>query len=260
MKVYVINLAGQDARMEHMRAGLAAQGIAFTRVEAVNGKLLSPADLAASYAMPRGERPLQPNEVACALSHKRCWEMLVESGAPTAAILEDDVHFAPGAGRVLADTSWLPADADIVRLEAWRRHMSLDRVPTTTVDGRGVFRFHSVTYGTAAYIITRRAAEKALDAWPKVTRAPDGFLFDPRLEFARELALYQLMPAPCVQDMRLSGEGQGFPSSIGERRVFGLLPTLRRKLHRLFVGNPQRLWLLATVVVHRRTWRIAEFG
>ncbi len=258
--VYVINLAGQDARMEHMHAGLAAQGISFTRVEAVDGRRLSPAELAAAYEQPHRERGLEPKEIACALSHKRCWELLLQGNAPAAAIFEDDVHIADGIAEILADASWIPRGADIVRLETWRRKMALHREPDANVHGRRVYRFHSGTYGTAGYIMTRRAAEKALAAWPKVTRAVDGFLFDPRLEFARGLALYQFDPAPCIQDMRFPGEQQRFISTIGERTAVGFVPTLRRKLHGIFVGQPKRLWLLASTIAHGRRRRVVEFG
>lgn len=260
LDVYVINLAGHDARMEHMRAGLAANGIPFTRVEAVNGKRLSSADLAASYVRLRGERPLLANEVACSLSHKRCWEMLVASEAPAAAIFEDDVHFADGIATVLADTAWLPRDADVVRLETWRRKVALDRTAAAAIGGREVFRLRSVTYGTAAYVITRTAAAKALAAWPKVDCPPDTFLFDPRLKYARSFVLYQMDPAPCIQEMRLPDAPQNLPSSMGERPRLALAAEIGRKLQHLFIGRPREVWLWANILVHGRSWRIAEFG
>ena len=44
---------------------------------------------------PWWSRPLKYGEIGCALSHIRCWQDIVQTGTPTAIILEDDAVLTP---------------------------------------------------------------------------------------------------------------------------------------------------------------------
>src|SRR6185437_14732793 len=75
-------------------------GLALTRLEAIDARNADPAELNRRFeangplgAIPKGDQ-------CCFLSHRLAWARLVESGAPYATILEDDVRLsarAPGA-------------------------------------------------------------------------------------------------------------------------------------------------------------------
>lgn len=91
---YVINLADNTARMDNARAQLEAQGIAFTRVEAVNGWTLPEAEIARVYDAKanaaRARHDLVPAEIGCYLSHIKAWRAIAEGEAPGGYIFEDD--------------------------------------------------------------------------------------------------------------------------------------------------------------------------
>ena len=97
MKLMVINLARATERLASVQALFAGAGLEFDRVDAVDASLLSKADLAAACSPARfylaNARRVRPGEIACALSHKKCWKEAFSDGTPLAAVFEDDVSF-----------------------------------------------------------------------------------------------------------------------------------------------------------------------
>lgn len=95
LPVYVINLERSAGRMERMRSWLADLGLTHTRVPAVEADSWAEELDGAVYDPDANRRnylaPLQPEEIACLLSHRRAWRMFLASDAPAALILEDDV-------------------------------------------------------------------------------------------------------------------------------------------------------------------------
>ena len=97
MKLMVINLARATQRLASVQELFAGAGLDFTRVEAVDAARLSKADLVAACPPVRfylaNARRVRPGEIACALSHKKCWQEAFADGTPLAAVFEDDVTF-----------------------------------------------------------------------------------------------------------------------------------------------------------------------
>ena len=97
MKLMVINLARAKQRLASVQELFARAGLDFIRVDAVDASLLSKADLAAACLPVRfylaNARRVRPGEIACALSHKKCWQEAFADGTPLAAVFEDDVTF-----------------------------------------------------------------------------------------------------------------------------------------------------------------------
>ena len=97
MKLMMINLARATERLASVRALFAGAGLDFIRVDAVDASRLSKADLAATCSSVRfylaNARRVRPGEIACALSHKKCWQEAFADGTPLAAVFEDDVSF-----------------------------------------------------------------------------------------------------------------------------------------------------------------------
>lgn len=92
---FVINLAPNVERMRAVAAALDAEGIAFTRLEGVNGWQLSPSDLALHYDAARNRRQARRDltraEIGCYLSHRAAWQRITEGGAEGGFIFEDDI-------------------------------------------------------------------------------------------------------------------------------------------------------------------------
>lgn len=183
-----------------MEALLAMHGLPFTRVRAVDGRLLTPDEI---RALSRPKRIaagfLVPGEIGNFLSHRACWRAAAAGPDDHTLILEDDVHIGADAGAILSRTDWIPADADIVKLETFEE-TRLGRVVASTVSGREVRRLRGRHLGAAAYIVSRRIAPKLLSMSESFGDPVDHFLFDPVLPDFHSLKVYQLVPALFRQD------------------------------------------------------------
>ncbi|UWQ95352.1 glycosyltransferase family 25 protein [Rhodobacteraceae bacterium M385] len=118
---YVVNLADNTARMENARAQLDAQGIHFTRVEAVWGADLTPEQVAEVYDEKanrrRGKQDLVAGELGCYLSHIKAWQAIVASDAPGGFVFEDDFKVKGDLAEVLrALSAREDLDWDVVKL------------------------------------------------------------------------------------------------------------------------------------------------
>ncbi|MDR3450297.1 MAG: glycosyltransferase family 25 protein [Alphaproteobacteria bacterium] len=201
MKAYVINLARDTGRLNHMSARFHELGLDFERVDAVDARLMSAEQIVAF----RESRPLHglwtPGQVGCFLSHFGVWRKIATGTEPYAAVFEDDMHFSPSLKEVFADESWLPPDFDLVRLENSTNRLLLGRRPVVSVAGRALYRLSSTSWCAGAYIMSRDAARRVVAAPEKLHCAADAFLFaHERSPIARELATYQFVPAFATQD------------------------------------------------------------
>ena len=93
--VFVINMADNITRMARAADELNRLNIDFTRFEAVNGRQLSEAEVAAAYDpdanLRRARHPLVMPEIGCYLSHIALWRQIAEGDAPAGVILEADL-------------------------------------------------------------------------------------------------------------------------------------------------------------------------
>ena len=88
MKALIINLKNSTDRMSFMDQQLKALSINYNRLEAVDASKLSN-EIYSKYS-DNWERPLRRSEIACFMSHKRAWELVIKENQPF-LILEDDV-------------------------------------------------------------------------------------------------------------------------------------------------------------------------
>ena len=95
MKIYVINLARRPERMRYMQEQLAKAGVAYKRVDAVDGARLSESEcksLARRFRWwcARGYMP-RAGEIGCAMSHRSVWRKMKDAEDRAFCVLEDDV-------------------------------------------------------------------------------------------------------------------------------------------------------------------------
>lgn len=199
--VAVVNLARATDRRARMREQLAIAGITAAFPPAVDAR--EPDNAALLDAQPDYGPwgAVGQHDKACTQSHLALLRGFLDTGKPYCLCLEDDVFLSPELGDWLADMSWWPADADIVRLERWRDDkllLIMDRTRQAHL-GRAIARLHSRHSGGAGYIVTRAAAEKILAARP-VNLVIDHLLFNVNVSpLARSLTIYQVVPALVVQ-------------------------------------------------------------
>ncbi len=106
---YVINLADNTARLAAVSRILGAQGVAFERVDGVNGWALTQDEIARAYDVARNARdgryPLVPAEIGCYLSHIAAWQRIADGEAAGGFVFEDDFDATPQLARVLGALS-----------------------------------------------------------------------------------------------------------------------------------------------------------
>ena len=193
MDIYLINLTRRPDRLAAMEAEAARAGLTLTRIAAVDAREAPPSPLFAAKG-PLGEIPR--GDQACALSHVAAWRALLASGKSHAAILEDDVVLSALAGAALTDATWVPTGVDLIKLEhygpAGQRVLLSDM--RGTANGFRIGRMRSRHTGAAAYLLSRKAAERLL-AVTRFTLPIDHLMFNPNNSplFAA-LSPWQLLP------------------------------------------------------------------
>jgi glycosyl transferase family 25 len=219
MKCLVINLDRSFDRLAHMHGEFARIGTPFQRIPAIDAGMrpeLAGADLPID---PFSGFRMTVAELCCFLSHRTCWEVIAAGNDPYCAVFEDDMVFCDGAGAgaLLADHGWIPADADIVKLETFFQRVVLDRAGPDAGGGFRSRRLRSLHYGCGGYVLSRQAARRMMDAAGRIDMPVDHFLFDTALAGVRERVIYQLVPALCMQT-RFSVGGNGLASLLAQER------------------------------------------
>ncbi|EGY51682.1 glycosyltransferase family 25 protein [Neisseria shayeganii] len=249
---HVISLSHAHTRRSHIRQEFGRQQIPFHFFDA-----LTPADLTsvAPRLLPNVQASLlSPIEQACLMSHVSLWQRCLDEDLPYIAIFEDDIFLGKQADAFLTRSGWLHAlqpqhQAFAVHLETVYQacRCSASRIPPHA--GRALLRLRSFHYGAGAYILSQAAARWLL---AYVRRLPaqdvdpvDAILFD-HLVSSRPLAVYQMQPALCIQDIILHpATQQQFGSQMEAERAKQPKPkaqrTLRHKLQRE-IGRLRRKW------------------
>jgi glycosyl transferase, family 25 len=178
MKCLVINLDRSPDRLAHITAEFARIGIAFERIVATDARDHPELALQPQFAI-YAVRHLSSSEVACMHSHRACWSIIAQDDAPYGAVFEDDVVFSAKAGALLADSGWIPADADAVKLETFFSKTMIQRKRTNVGNGFSLFRLRRSHMGTGGYIVSRQMARDLLEATAQASAAADDLLFNP---------------------------------------------------------------------------------
>jgi glycosyl transferase family 25 len=102
VRVYLINLDRAPERREHMESQFTRLGLACTRVEAVDAKVMSSQEVEAfrhSVADTRRPHAWSLPQIGNFLSHKKVWSAIASGSDGFAAVFEDDVHLSDRMSR-----------------------------------------------------------------------------------------------------------------------------------------------------------------
>lgn len=190
MLILLINLKRRPDRLAFMHNQMQALGLSFERIEAIDGKL---EDVGPDTPL------ITATERACALSHRKAWQRFSESGESHCLILEDDVLISPLAKHIIENWRGLPNGAEIVRLETALLRTLLGPGRRCGIRGHKAHRLRSRQYGSAAYVVTRAFAERALRDIPEFVEPVDDILFQPRSPSYFPNVTYQIRPGVCLQ-------------------------------------------------------------
>ncbi|WP_188822373.1 glycosyltransferase family 25 protein [Brucella endophytica] len=231
MQCYVINLDRSADRLDAIARSFNRIELGFERVSAIDAREFAPGYLAALTSNDR----LAAETVACFLSHQKCWQKLLESNDPYAAIFEDDIIFSAEAGLILADPCWLPEGFDLIKLETFQRNTIIDKVMGAVIPGYHISRLLQSHVGAGGYVLSRECAAILIQQTQEVAVPVDHFLFKPGSGPFETMNIYQLTPAICIQRCFVD---ENAPESLIERerkKTEFVKPSGLRKLGREIV-------------------------
>lgn len=211
LPVYVINLDRRPDRWAAMSAQMGRLGIEAVRIPAIDRD-----SLAGDPALLR----MGAGHVACARSHYRAMQALVDCGAPAALVLEDDVEVGGEVPALVASLEWWPGEHGLVKLEsaiAPDRRIWLGPAVGATPSGRALRPILGNHLGAYGYLVGYAAALEVLETAPATPMPIDHLLFNlGNSRLAHSLAPLQMTPGA----IRHLPYGM-FGSDTGEHRVEG---------------------------------------
>ena len=158
-----------------MAAEFARVGLDYQIWPALDGRLLTDEDR--GFVDRDGRRrlglyPIPDGSLANTLSQRAAMRDLVENGPDMMAVFEDDARFDPALPAVLSALEGQSDSFDVVILQ--RRNLRKRFIATTSLPtGHLLGRVRYSDYGSNGYVITRSAAERFLENYPRMTRELD---------------------------------------------------------------------------------------
>lgn len=199
-KAYLVNLDRSPGRLEFMRQKFNAIGLAVERVPAVDGSAI---DFA-----PYADSGLTPGEVGCFLSHRAIWEKLLRSDDDHALVLEDDVRLSADLPELLANLSWIPASAGVVKLDMAGGRVGVAKSACDAPGGRKLCLLRTMHTGGAGYIVSRAYAARLIEESTTLKEAVDNFMFGIDAIAKDDGRIWQMVPAAVVQEKRFNTDLQ----------------------------------------------------
>lgn len=209
MQNHVISLASAAERRAHIADTFGRHDIPFQFFDALMPSERLEQAMAELVPGLSAHPYLSGVEKACFMSHAVLWKQALDEGLPYIAVFEDDVLLGEGAEKFLAEDAWLkerfdPDSAFIVRLETMFMHVLTSPSGVADYCGRAFPLLESEHWGTAGYIISRKAMRFFLERFAVLPaewiKAVDWMMFT--YFFDKEgMPVYQVNPALCTQEL-----------------------------------------------------------
>lgn len=199
LHTWVINLDRAPDRLARLGAALDALGLPWSRLPAVEGRLLSTAEQTRlldrrAFERQHGMTPIA-GELGCYVSHVRALEAFLASHHSHALILEDDVRPAPDLPAVLQALLACAGRWDMVKLSAIH-----SGTPQAVQDLAATYRLGvmlSRCTAASAYVLNRAAAQRYVERL-----LPMGLPYDHAFDrgWVYGLKVRRVFPQVCVHD------------------------------------------------------------
>jgi glycosyl transferase family 25 len=202
--IFLINLDSSRERLAAFDKMSSRLGLPFERVSAVDASQITEDNKKVLFSFRSGYLPLGPGEMACFLSHRKVWQLIIDRGIDWAFVAEDDLHLE-GTAPFFKDGAWIPPDADIVKAETARQSVVLSTDLHSTVDKHQIRQLLSYHGGSAGYFLSSGTAQLLMHETENKCDALDHVLFHKWIGIVQNLKVYQLDPAISVQDYLAHG-------------------------------------------------------
>lgn len=202
MKNYVISLTTATDRRKHIINEFGKQGIDFEFFDAITPNLNTTTCKNLGIDLTNNQR-LSGGEKACFLSHLCLWQKMIDEDIKYLVIFEDDIILSNDIKNFLNPNFFKQSLIwDIIKLETFfeKTHITNNLIHKQRIIGR----LKSPHMGAGAYIINKQGAIKLISHIKNIPTpqlmAIDHVLFE---MFIRQLQIYQVSPAVCIQSMFL---------------------------------------------------------
>ncbi|SDE38748.1 glycosyltransferase family 25 protein [Limimaricola pyoseonensis] len=196
----VISLLRRPDRRQVMQAKLESAGIAWEWFDAVDAASAEPAQLSRHFPRMSRSYPCAPAEMACAISHRLCWEEFLSGSGQALCVLEDDVEFEPELAGLLADDGWVTPAAGLVKLDRnaprAKKMLVSDSALPQPLPGRRLVRLWSRALGGGGYVAHRDTVARMAANFDGFAAPIDHHLFNPAFApHFRAPGVHRLTPA-----------------------------------------------------------------
>jgi GR25 family glycosyltransferase involved in LPS biosynthesis len=228
---YIIHLERAVERRDQVQAIVRSIPFETHIVPAVDGRASSKQIFEQSYLRnlltPRYPFALKAGEIGCFLSHRRCWQKIIDDGLDGALIIEDDVEIAAMRLRsALALIQSMDASAAYIRFP--NKIAREKGILVSSHDGISLIEPETPGLGTVGQYVGREAAKRLLEVTRKFDRPIDSFLQLKRAHYVRILSV-------------LPGIMRDDSATIGQSHIQGFRGSLVEKLHREVMRPVYRL-------------------
>ncbi|HEZ5212023.1 TPA: glycosyltransferase family 25 protein [Neisseria meningitidis] len=209
MQNHVISLASAAERRAHIADTFGRHDIPFQFFDALMPSEELNRVMAELVPGLAKQHLLSEVEKACFMSHVVLWKQALDEGLPYIAVFEDDVLLGEGAEQFLAEDTWLEERFDkdsafIVRLETMFMHVLTSPSGVADYCGRAFPLLESEHWGTAGYIISKKAMRFFLQHFvmlqPEQIKPIDLMMFSDFFD-KEGMPVYQVSPALCAQEL-----------------------------------------------------------
>ncbi|WP_308031009.1 glycosyltransferase family 25 protein [Neisseria cinerea] len=254
MQNHVISLASAKERRAHIADTFGARGIPFQFFDALMPSEELEQAMAELVPGLSAHPYLSSVEKACFMSHVVLWKQALDEGLPYIAVFEDDVLLGEGAEKFLAEDAWLqerfdPDSAFIVRLETMFMHVLTSPSGVADYGGRAFPLLESEHWGTAGYIISKKAMRFFLQHFamlqPEQIKPIDLMMFSDFFD-KEGMPVYQVSPALCAQELH-------YTKFHNKSSVLGSLLEDKRKIQKQNISRTHKDRTLKERLIHALT-------
>lgn len=218
MNNFVISVKTAADRRDHIHTMLSLAQIDYTFFDAVEHNDIAQALV--EFELQHKPSELKNNELSCLLSHLYLWKKISNSSHDYIAIFEDDIHLGEHAPLFLSNTAWIPKGIEIIKLEYFYSHIAMNNHDSIKVaDGRELRVLTDKHLGCGGYILSKHAATVLLNFvrdYHKILPV-DHYIFNFFL-LTKQIEIYQMYPALCIQDHKLKTNSKNFSSHLANER------------------------------------------
>ena len=174
--ILLINLLHSVKRLKEINDRLLNLNLPYTRICAVNGSTLSQKEIIRNYSSSLNKkiyrRPLSAGEIGCYMSHKKCWQFIVENNLDMCLVIEDDAAIDKCLSHVIDLVRTYNQPWDVIKLCDPPKQKAIE-TSITLDENYKLCQYKKIPSRATGYLISYEGAVKLLQARKRFGRPVD---------------------------------------------------------------------------------------